>query len=426
MEVHWFWWLLTLPFFLILSAFFSGSETGLMTMNRIRLHHLSRQGNASARYVEAMVQKPEHLLSTLLVGNNIVNIAATSIATAIFIRFFGERGVLIATIAMTVLLLIFSEILPKTYAAIHTEGVALKVIYPVRLCMWILYPIVRLATLFTRFVFRVFGTKSQIQKYPPTLTEEDIRTMVLMGEGVALPYKKLEMLRGILDLGSTTAGDIRIHRSDMVVLDITEENTANVEKMIQSGHSRFPIVEGPKDEVIGLIYTKDVLKCYIENPNFDIKSIIRPAYFVPRSRPVQSLLGDFQKGHYHMAIVVNEYGGVDGLITLEDIIEVIVGEISDEYELAPELLEVAPDGTVQVDGTVRLRDLNRELQWDLPEEEGFQTVAGLLLTELEHIPKMGEEIKIGGYEFRVISATPTTVRRLRIKKLLEEEESDVI
>lgn len=392
------WWqIFGLIVLFVFSAFFSGSETALMAIDRLRVRYLAEKQVPGARQLEELLEHPEKLLSAILIGNNLVNIMASVFATALFIELFGSRGELMTILILTPVLLIFSEILPKTLAANYPEQLSLTVLHPIRLIMWLFKPVITVVGGLSRFFARLFRSK----KERPMISEDEIRSIIEFGEqsGVVHAEKRL-MLHGVFDLSAMRVRDVMVPRTEVVGIEVSTPFDEVVKLCAQARHSRFPVYEGDLDRVVGIIHSKEVLS-YIGQPeDFSLRAVTRLPYFVPEAKPIESLLQAFRRKHLHLAVVVDEYGGVEGIVTLEDIVEEIIGEIQDEYDDEEALVHPAGPNRFLVDGSATLRYINRRFALDLSEEH-VNTLAGYLLHSLGSIPEMGAVCEAGGVRFTV-------------------------
>jgi len=381
----------------VLSAFFSGSETALMSMDRLRVKYLAEKDRPGARKLLNLVENPDSLLSAILVGNNVVNIMVSVFATTLFIDFFGERGELMTILVLTPVLLIFSEVCPKTYAASYPEKLSFRVLHPIRFFMWLLRPITWVVSgvsrLFTRFL--------HADEERPIISEDEIRTIIEFGEDAGVVAKdKRRMLHGIFDLSEIRVRDVMVPRTEVVGISADADFSSVVQLAAEARHSRFPVYEGDLDRVVGVIHSKEILN-YLDRPDeFNLVRLSRPPYFVPEAKPIETLMQAFRRKHLHMAIVVDEYGGVDGICTLEDIVEEIVGEIQDEYDEEEILIRPIGPDRYMVDGSAALRYINRRFGLSLSEEH-VNTLAGFLLNKLGSIPEVGDVCEENGVQFKV-------------------------
>ncbi|HEY5673031.1 MAG TPA: CNNM domain-containing protein [Malonomonas sp.] len=390
--------LLALLALLALSGFFSGSETALLSLDKLRVRFLQQKERPGADKLSALLDNPDRLLSGILVGNNLVNIAATVIATGLFVSWFGERGELLTVLVLTPILLIFSEVCPKTYAAQYPEKTSFLVLHPIRFVVWVMTPVVYIVSTLSRFLTSFFRGKAAEGL---SVSEDEIRAIIEVGEesGVVAAEQR-RMLHGIFDLTETRVRDVMIPRTEMVGIDVSANFQEFLDIVQRERHSRFPVYSGSLDSIVGVVHSKEVLDFINRTEKFAIADICRKPFFVPESKRVAVLLQSFRQKREHMAIVVDEYGGVEGIVTLEDVVEEIVGEIHDEYDIEQvDFRQLAP-GRFLVDGVVALRTVNKQFKLTLPEEH-VTTLAGYLLQVMGRIPKEGESFEAGGVLFRV-------------------------
>lgn len=390
--------LLGLLCLLVFSGFFSGSETALLSINRFKLKSLVNKNKPGAKQLDAILSPPDRLISAILVGNNLVNIAVSVFATTFFVEIYGDRGEFMTIVVLTPLLLIFSEIFPKTLAAQTSEKMSFVVLRPIRGVMWLLTPVVSLLTMITGVLTRLVGFKAK----PAVISEEEIRAMIVVGEQAGVVAReKRRMLHGIFELSKTRVRDVMVPRTEIVGIEVATPFEELVARLKDGQHSRYPVYEDQLDNIIGVIHAKDVWN-YVGRPEaFSLQDIAREPYFVPESKLVETLLQSFMEKHLHLAVVVDEYGGLEGIVTLEDIFEEIVGEIQDEYDVEEELLfkELGTDRYL-IDGSVSVRTINRKFGIKLSERY-VTTLAGLLLHTMGAIPKKGDSCTVEGIRFKV-------------------------
>ena len=401
---------------LLLSALTSGTETAMTAASRERIYHLAGEGDRRAGLVKRLIDDKERLIGALLIGNNIVNILAASLATEALIRLAGDAGVVWATLLMTALVVVFGEVLPKTYAIRHAEPMAMRVAPIARLLVAVLNPI----TITVRFVvngaLRLFGTSLEGGSLVPVADRLRGALAVYSAEG---SIKKLErdMLGAVLDLQEVEVGLIMTHRSSMVAIDAGLPLTEVVRQVRTSPYTRFPVWSGEPDHIIGFLHAKDILALVDDEGRLpsgvDLKTLLSAPWFVPDTTSLYQQLLAFRQKRSHLALVVDEYGTLMGLVTLEDIIEEIVGDIADEKDVEVSGIESLEDGAAIVDGRVAVRDLNRRFDWRLPDEE-VATVAGLLMHVARRIPDEGEAVLVEGYRFEVIQRRRHHLERLKI------------
>ena len=392
------WRLLALLILLILSGFFSGSETALLALDKLRVRFLQQKQHPGADKLAALLENPDRLLSGILVGNNLVNIAASVIATGLCVSYFGEGGELLTVLILTPILLIFSEVCPKTYAAQYPEKMSFLVLNPIRFVVWILAPVIfvvsSISRLMTSFIRKKEGEKLSV-------SEDEIKAMIEVGEesGVVAAEQR-QMLHGIFDLSETRVRDIMIPRTEVVGIDISASFQDVLVAIQEKRHSRFPVFNENLDSIVGVFLAKDVLD-YITRPEqFCLKDLCRKPYYVPESKRIGVLLQQFKKKHEHLALVVDEYGGMEGIVTLEDVIEEIVGEIHDEYDTEELDFRKLGKGHYLIDAVMPLREVNRRFDLTIPEEH-VTTLAGHLMHLMGKIPVEGDSCEEGNLLFRV-------------------------
>lgn len=409
---------------LILSAFFSGSETALTTSSRPSLHELSKRGNRNAKRVLKLREQPERLIGGILLGNNLVNILASSLATSAFLQLFGETGVVWATLVMTALVLVFGEVLPKTYAIVYPERFSLAVSPAIEFAVRVFGPIVIGVEVIVRKVLSLFGV--DLANTTNVLSpQEEIRGAIDLhhSEGAVIKTDR-DMLGGVLDLSDLEIHDLMVHRTKMFSVDADADTDTTITELLRSGFSRAPVWRDNPDNIIGVLHAKDVLASIQANKGnldkIDISSLCSQAWFVPDTTTVRAQLSAFLRRKTHFAVVVDEYGEVMGLITLEDILEEIVGEIADEHDVISADIARDSSGSLVVDGTLQIRDLNRSNDWDLPDEEA-NTIAGLVIHEAQMIPDKGQAFTFHGFRFEVVGKKRNQLTRLRITPLESTE-----
>jgi len=384
--------LLALGTLFVLSAFFSGSETALMALDKLRVKYLVEKRRRGARRLEDLLEHPDRLLSAILVGNNLVNIAASVFATTLFVEIFGDRGELMTILILTPMLLIFSEVCPKTYAAQYPEKVSFWILNPIRGIMWLLSPVVWLVTGVSRMMIRIMKGEEQ----RPLISEDEIRAIIDVGEQTgAVAKEKRRMLHGVIELSQIRVRDVMIPRTEVVGIEVEALFETVLATVQAASHSRFPVYRENLDNVVGVIHSKDILKFVGHAEEFDLSGLARAPYFVPESKPIETLLQSFRRKHLHLAMVIDEYGGVEGIVTLEDIFEEVFGEIQDEYDVEQVLIKQLEPGRYLIDGSTSLRVVNRRFHLALSEEHA-NTLAGLLLRTMGSIPEEGETCSVDG------------------------------
>ena len=401
---------------LLLSAFFSGSETALTGASRPRMHQLERDGNRRAGMVNRLRRRQERLIGSILVGNNIVNILAAALATSVLIELFGDAGVFYATLIMTLLVLIFSEVLPKTYAIRHADRVALRAAPLLRPIVALLSPVTRLIEAVVRSLLHIAGDRAAEESRK--VREEEIRGAIGLHAGAdKTAADEGVMLRGVLDLDDVEVGEIMTHRTDLEMVDADTSPAQVVSQVLNSQFTRLPLYRGDPDNVVGVLHAKSLLREVQDHDGhideIDIPAVAAKPWFVPESIDCLSQLQAFRQRREHFALVIDEYGALQGVVSLEDIIEEIVGDIADEYDIPVAGVHRQDDGSLIVDGRVTIRDLNREFAWNLPDEEAA-TIAGLVLHEARLIPDEGQSFAFYGFRFDVLRREANQIRSLRI------------
>jgi Mg2+/Co2+ transporter CorB len=401
-----------LLFLILVSGFFSGSETGLMSLNRYRLRHLADKKNKGAMRAFHLLQKPDKLIGLILLGNNFVNILASAIATIIGIRLFGEAGILVATIVLTAVVLIFAEVTPKTLAAMHPEKFAFPATFILQPLLKLLYPLVWLINLSSIAIFKLFGLRQTTNS--DKLSSEELR-VVVNEAATMMPQGHQKMLLSILDLEKVTVDDIMVPRNEIIGIDLEDDWSDIIKQLAATQHTRLPVYEGDIDHLAGIIHIRRALRFFhMENTTKDdFKKIIREAYFIPMGTPLNTQLLNFQRERRRNAMVVNEYGDILGLATLEDILEEIVGEFTTDPSTSRKDLQIKEDGSYLIDGSITVRELNKILNWQLP-TEGPKTLNGLIIEYLEHIPDPGTSMLLSDYPIEIIQTTRNAVKTVLI------------
>ncbi len=406
-------------FLIILSGCFSASETAMMSLNRYRLRHLVKDGHPGAIRAQRLLDRTDRLIGLILLGNNFVNILASSIATLIALRLWGESGIAIATGALTFVILIFAEVAPKTLAALHPERVAFPAAYVLEPLLKILYPLVWLVNFMANTVLKIVGvpTHSGTSQH---LSSEELRTVVNEA-GSLIPRRHQEMLVSILDLEKVTVEDIMVPRNEIVGINIEDSEQEIINQLIHNQHTRLPVYRENIENVIGFVHARNALNLFA-GETFDknqLLEITREAPFVPEGTPLHTQLYNFQHEKRRVALVVDEYGDIQGLVTLEDILEEIVGEFT--TDVAATIPDVHPqeDGTYLVEGSAYIRELNRTMHWELP-TQGPKTLNGLILEHLESIPEPGTSVKIAGYPIDILQTTNNAIKTARLHPALRQ------
>ena len=414
---------------LVLSAFFSGSETALTAASRGKLNSQADKGSKAARTALNITEDSERLIGSVLLGNNLVNILATSLATALFTRLLGEGGVALATLVMTLLVLIFAEVLPKTYAITNAERAASFVAPAIRVVILVLNPIVSTVRVLVRLILRVFGVRTDPESQILAVREEIVGAITLGHTEGAVEKEDRDRLLGALDLADRTVEEIMLHRSGIEMLNADAPPQEVVEQCLNSAHTRLPVYRDEPENIVGVVHAKDLLRAIYARAtqpeasnspleNFNVMDVAMKPYFVPETTTLDDQMRQFLAQHTHFALVVDEYGSLEGLITLEDILEEIVGEITDEFDMDEDSqLRPTDEGDYLIDGSMTIRDLNRAADWSLPDEEA-NTIAGLVIHEAQMIPNQGQVFNFHGFRFEVQERKDNRITRLKIRPLL--------
>ena len=414
---------LTILLFLLISAFFSAAETAMTAVSRARIYQLVMGGNKRAILVSKLRKEKETMISSVLLGNNAVNIAASAIATTLSVRLFGDSsGLVIVTIIMTLLVVIFSEILPKTYAIKNAERVSLAFAPILSFVMKIFMPITYTIQMVIRILLKCFGVESTQSNNLVSATDIIRGTIELHHREGTMIKQDRDMLGSILDLNDIEVQDIMVHRMEVETLDADLSADELVKRAVSTMHSRIPLWRGEPDNILGLLHVKDLIKIMRERQealtNSDILAICKKPWFVPETTNLHDQLLAFRNKRQHFALVVDEYGSWQGIVTLEDIIEEIVGDIEDEHDEADDEIQKISENTYLLDGDVTIRDINRHLGWNLPDDEA-STIAGLLIHEAENIPSVGENFMVHGFRCTVMEKSAMQITKIKIEKLPE-------
>lgn len=414
---------------LLCSGFFSGSETALTASSRARIHAMFRKGNKRAAAVKQLQEQKERLIGAILLGNNFVNILASALATSLLMTIFGETGVVYATLGMTVLVLVFAEVLPKTYAINNAERMALAVSPVLRPLIFLLAPITDTVTKIVELTLKMFGVHLD-------RIEEDEDPDIELRGAIELQRQRTEeeekaeahaMLRSILDLADVDVSDIMVHRRNVMMIDAGQETAALVEEVLSSPYTCLPVWQETPDNIVGILHTKMLLRelnrCEGNMKEFTIENCMFEPWFIPESTTLFDQLQEFRRRREHFAVIVDEYGSLVGVVTLEDILEEIVGEITDEHDVAAIQMRAQPDGSYLIDGKATIRDLNRQLDWDLPDED-YATLAGLILHESQTIPKIGQTFSFFGFRFEVLRRQRNQITLVRVVPVRSGDENE--
>ena len=421
-------WLLALAvaFLIVLSAFFSGSETSMTAISRARVHRLAQKGDRRARVLERLLSMPERLIGAILLGNNLVNILASALATTLFLELFGPAGVLWATLVMTALVLVFGEVMPKTYAILNPDRFALRVAPVVSLVVKVFAPVVSVVEKLVRMALKALGADTRNTGNALSFREELRGALDLHHARGEVVKRDRDMLGGVLDLRELTVADVMVHRTDMKSIDISRSPREILQYVLDNGFTRYPVWHEEPDNIIGILHARDLLAAIAGAGGnvdaIDIRTLLIAPWFVPDSTPLADQLAAFLRRKMHFALVVDEYGELEGLVTLEDIMEEIVGEIADEHDRAAQGIRREGCSYI-VDGAMPVRDLNRLYDWSLPEDEAI-TIAGLVIHEAQMIPDPGQAFTFHGFRFEILDKERHRITRLRITPLNDDTCTD--
>lgn len=413
--------LIVLVILILLSAFFSSSETGLMSLNRYKLRHLAQTKHKAARRVEKLLARPDRLLGLILIGNNLVNILASAIATIVCIRLFGDLGVAIATFGLTLVVLVFGEVTPKTLAAMFPERIAYPASWVLKGLMVPLAPFVWLINGITNLLLKMMRLE---HRKDDSLNTEELRTIVNEA-GSLIPQRHQEMLISILDLDKMTVENIMVPRSEIYAIDINDDWKTILRQLAHCAHTKILLYRDNIDDVVGFLHARDALRL-VAKDQFSKSSLLRevdPIYFIPEGTPLNVQLAKFQRNKERIGLIVDEYGDIQGLITLDDILEEIVGDFTTSMTPAPsDEIHPQPDGSFLVEGSASIRELNKEMNWHLP-MDGPRTLNGALLEYLEEIPQPNISVRLAGYPIEILEVENNMVKMARIMPQLYRNES---
>ncbi|HYM33686.1 MAG TPA: HlyC/CorC family transporter [Candidatus Cybelea sp.] len=420
--------ILAILLLLAISAFFSGSETALTAASRARMHHLEHEGDRRAGIVSRLTEHKDQLIGALLLGNNVTNILASSLATSVLIRIFGSAGVVYATLVMTALVLIFAEVLPKTYAIHQPDKAALAVARSARFSVRLFSPVVQAVQALVRLTLRLFGIDVTADAQELISVSDELRgTFALHAIEGSMVKQERDMLGSILDLDLVQIGDVMVHRRNMEMVDADLPPSEIVAVVLGSAHTRLPLWRDDPDNIIGVLHARDLLRALNsvggQVDRIHIAGIAAEPWFVPETTTLREQLNEFRRRRAHFALVVDEYGALMGMVTLVDILEEIVGDIRDERDTQGGRVRQQGDGSYIVDGTVTIRDLNRQLEWSLPDEEA-STVAGLVIDAAKAIPDVGQTFAVHGFTFEILRRQRNQLTQLRIRPPQRHEAAD--
>ncbi len=413
----------TLFLLIIFSAFFSSSETAMIALNRYRLRHLAKEGKKSAIISEKLLKRPDRLIGLILLGNNLVNFFAASIATVIGIRLLGDLGIALAPIILVLVFLIFAEVMPKTIAAINPEKIALPASYILNILMKLAYPAVWLINSISNTLLSIINIDIK-KTNNEDISSEELRTIVREA-GILIPQRHQKMLINILDLEKVTVNDIMVPRNEVSAIDLDKSIDDIIKQLSHCQHTRLPVYKSNIENIVGVIHIRRIPRILNEKEitKESLISVMTDCYFVPSGTPLHVQMLNFQRKKRRFGIVVNEYGVIQGVVTLEDILEEIVGEFTTDIQTHNLDIQIHEDGYYLIDCSVNIREINRELDWQLP-SEGPKTLNGLLLENLEYIPKSGTTLKIDNYLVEITQVSESAIKMARIKtikQILEDE-----
>ncbi|MBV7314222.1 HlyC/CorC family transporter [Shewanella sp. NIFS-20-20] len=404
---------LLLFLFLLISAYFSSSETAMLSLNRYRLRHLAKQGHHGAMRAQSLLDRQDKLIGLILIGNNLVNIGASAIATLLGLRLMGDVGVAIATGVLTLVVLIFAEVTPKTIAARHPEMVAYPASWLLKPLLWLFSPLIWFVNIFTSSVLKLLNIGDVDSQH--ALSQEELRTVVHEA-GSMIPANHQEMLLSVLDLGSITVEDIMVPRAEIYAININDDFRSITKAVTQSPHTRVMLYRDTIDDAVGFIHLRDALRLQSKN-QFSKSSLLRAVkelYFVPEGTPLNTQLLNFRQNRHRVALVVDEYGDIQGLVTLEDILEEIVGDFTTSMAASPEE-EIYPqqDGSFLIEAAINIRDLNKQMAWELP-TDGPKTLNGLIIEYLEDIPSVNTSLRLFGYPMEIVDVSGNMIKSVRV------------
>lgn len=403
------------------SAFFSSSETGMMSLNRYRLKHLAKNNHPGARKASRLLERPDRLIGLILIGNNFVNILASAIATVIAVRIWGDAGIAIATGGLTLVILIFAEVTPKTLAAMHPEKIAFPAALLLLPLLKLFYPLVFIINMITNGIFRMLGIKTSGED-SHNLSTEELRTIVNEA-GALIPQRNQSMLLGVLELNDVTVNDIMIPRNEVEGIDLDQDMEKILDQLSQTRHTRLPVYEGDINQICGVLHMRNLAQLIQTGKvtKAAITAVVHEPYFVPESTPLHTQLMNFQKQSRRIGIVVDEYGDVEGIVTLEDILEEIVGEMSHDEAQTNQDVHPQDDGSYIIDGQAYVREINKSLSWELP-TNGPKTLNGLIIETLESLPEGNVCMQVEHYRMETLQISENTIKTVRVVALEREDE----
>ena len=398
------------------SAFFAGTETALTAVSRPMMHQMEQDGSIRARRVNRLIDARHRLIGALLIGNSLTHTLSSSLATGVLVGMFGDAGVVYASAAMTVIIVIFGEVMPKTYAIYHSNRMALLFSWPVTAVVTILTPFVRTVEVLVHLMFRLFGA-SYSSAVTPEAAMMELKGAIEVHAGEEEVREERRMLRSILELADVEVGEVMTHRRNAVTIDAGQPTTAILDQLVGSTYTRLPLWKDDPDNIVGIIHVKDMLRAVRGHEGgldgLNVVELATPPWFIPDSTTLLEQLQAFRQRREHFALVVDEYGSLMGVVTLEDILEEIVGDIADEHDNAVAGVRPQSDGSFIVDGSVTIRDLNREFEWRLPDDEAT-TIAGLVLHESRQIPDVGQVFRFYGFRFEIARRQRNQITSIRV------------
>ncbi len=400
---------------IVLSGFFSSAETSLMSLNRYRLKHLAKHNHKGAKFTQALLARPDQLIGLILIGNNFVNILAASLATVICVRLWGDAGIAIATGSLTIIVLVFAEITPKTLAALHPEKVAFPASYVLTPLRKILYPVVWSVIGLTNSILRMLGVDTKDSR-DESIKPEELK-IIVNEAGALIPKRHQNMLLSILDLEKVTVEDIMIPRAEVSGIDINQDFDLVISQIRGAVHTRMPVYDGELDKVLGFLHSRQIIKLLTSNDGEitleDLLGTMTKVNFIPEATPLNTQLLNFQRSKVRIGLVVDEYGDIQGLVTLEDILEEIVGEFTTDFAALSKDIQIEKDGSIIIDGSATIRDINRSLNWKLP-TSGPKTLNGIILEYMESIPQAGTGLRLAGFPMEILQIKSNMIKSVRV------------
>jgi Mg2+/Co2+ transporter CorB len=400
---------------IVLSGFFSSAETSLMSLNRYKLKHLAKHNHKGAKYTQALLARPDQLIGLILIGNNFVNILAASLATVICVRLWGSAGIAIATGSLTIIVLVFAEITPKTLAALHPEKVAFPASYVLTPLRKILYPLVWTVIGLTNSILRLLGVDTKDSR-DESIKPEELK-IIVNEAGALIPKRHQNMLLSILDLEKVTVEDIMIPRSEVSGIDINQDLDQVIVQIRSAVHTRMPVYDGELDKVLGFLHSRQIIKLLTSSDTEitleDLLGTMSKVNFIPETTPLNTQLLNFQRNKVRIGLVVDEYGDIQGLVTLEDILEEIVGEFTTDFAALSKDIQIEKDGSIIIDGSATIRDINRSLNWSLP-TSGPKTLNGIILEYMESIPQAGTGLRLAGFPMEILQIKSNMIKSVRV------------